>query len=101
MRMKAVLVFFLATIALVIPVVSSAQVSVGISVRIGPPVLPVYVQPPCPEPGWIWTPGYWAWGPDGYYWVPGAWVEPPVVGLLWTPGYWGWGGGVYLWHPGY
>ena len=101
MRMRALFCFFLATIAFVIPVASSAEVSVGISVRIGPPVLPVYVQPPCPEPGWIWTPGYWAWGPEGYYWVPGAWVAPPAVGLLWTPGYWGWGTGVYIWHPGY
>jgi len=91
----------LAFLILGIPATSQAQVAVGISVRIGPPVLPVYVQPPLPAPGYIWTPGYWAYGPDGYYWVPGTWVEPPSVGLLWTPGYWGWGGGVYLWHAGY
>src|SRR2546427_6665232 len=42
---------------LAIPVQSRAQVSVGISVRIGPPVLPVYVQPICPGPGYIWVPG--------------------------------------------
>lgn len=86
---------------LAMPAVSSAQVSVGISVRVGPPALPVYAQPICPGPGYIWTPGYWAWGPDGYYWVPGTWVIAPRVGFLWTPGYWGWGGGVYVWHPGY
>src|SRR6266571_3845063 len=74
---------------LAIPVQSRAQVAVGISVRIGPPVLPVYVQPICPGPGYIWVPGYWAYGPDGYFWVPGTWVFPPEVGLLWTPGYWG------------
>src|SRR5579864_5826991 len=80
---------------------SLAQVAVGISVRIGPPALPVYAQPICPGPGYIWTPGYWAWNDDaGYYWVPGTWVVAPV-GLLWTPGYWGWGGGVYAWHTGY
>lgn len=80
---------------------SFGQIAVGISVRIGPPPLPVYAQPICPGPGFIWTPGYWAWNDDeGYYWVPGTWVVAPV-GLLWTPGYWGWGGGVYLWHPGY
>lgn len=96
--------FLLCVLMLVVvttPVGSSAQVAVGVSVRFGPPVLPVYVQPPCPEPGWIWTPGYWAWGPDGYYWVPGAWVEPPVVGVLWTPGYWGFADGFYVWYPGY
>ena len=82
-------------------VASFGQVAVGISVRIGPPALPVYAQPICPGPGYMWTPGYWAWDDDdGYYWVPGTWVVAPV-GLLWTPGYWGWGGGVYLWHAGY
>jgi hypothetical protein len=49
----------------------------------------------------MWTPGYWAWGPDGYYWVPGAWVEPPYYGALWTPPYWGWYGGRYRFHHGY
>ncbi len=86
---------------LAIPVQSRAQVAVGISVRIGPPVLPVYVQPICPGPGYIWVPGYWAYGPDGYFWVPGTWVFPPEVGLLWTPGYWGWEDGFYAWYPGY
>lgn len=80
---------------------SFAQIAVGISVRIGPPALPVYAQPICPGPGYMWTPGYWGWSDDdGYYWVPGTWVVAPV-GLLWTPGWWGWGGGAYLWHPGY
>jgi hypothetical protein len=86
---------------LVVSSAALAQVSVGVSVRIGPPALPVYGQPACPGDGYIWTPGYWAWGPDGYYWVPGTWVIAPRVGFLWTPGYWGWGGGVYLWHAGY
>src|SRR5271157_103074 len=80
---------------------SFAQIAVGISVRIGPPALPVYAQPMCPGPGFMWTPGYWAWNDDGgYYWVPGTWVMAPV-GMLWTPGYWGWGGGFYAWHAGY
>ncbi len=89
---------FMFTIA---PAVSSAQIGIGISIRIGPPALPVYVQPPCPTDGYLWVPGYWAYGPDGYYWVPGVWVAPPRPGLLWTPGYWGFGGGVYGWHAGY
>jgi hypothetical protein len=66
-----------------------------------PPALPDYTQPPPPADGYIWTPGYWAWGPSGYYWVPGAWVEPPYVGALWTPGYWGFYGGRYLFYPGH
>jgi hypothetical protein len=82
---------------------SSAQIGIGIgiSVRVGPPALPVYEQPLCPGPGYLWTPGYWAWSDDdGYYWVPGTWVVAPV-GLLWTPGYWGWNNGLYLWNAGY
>ena len=72
-----------------------------VSVSIGPPPLPVYEQPPCPGYGYLWTPGYWAWGDEGYYWVPGTWVQPPEAGLLWTPGYWGWNDGSYMWNDGY
>ncbi len=89
----------------VIPGAAMAQVSVGIGVGVAihtaPPPLPVYVQPPIPADGYMWTPGYWAWGAAGYYWVPGVWVRPPMMGVLWTPGYWGFGGGAYGWHPGY
>src|SRR5579871_2999004 len=66
-----------------------------------PPPLPDYEQPACPGDGFLWTPGYWAWGDAGYYWVPGTWVRPPRVGLLWTPGYWGFVGGAYVFHAGY
>jgi len=85
----------------VLAISASSFAGVFVSVNIAPPVLPVYVQPPCPGDGYIWTPGYWAYGPDGYFWVPGTWVVAPEPGFLWTPGYWGWNGGVYLWHAGY
>src|SRR6202162_5537831 len=91
----------LAAIMFAIPAASFAQISVGIAVRIAPPVLPVYEQPLCPGEGYIWTPGYWAYGDDDYYWVPGTWVMAPRVGVLWTPGCWGWGDGGYFWHGGY
>jgi hypothetical protein len=91
----------LAMTIILIPAASHAQVSVGVSIAVAPPALPIYSQPVCPGDGYIWTPGYWAYGPDGYYWVPGTWVEPPEIGFLWTPGYWGWGGGGYIWHVGY
>lgn len=91
----------LALVILTFSAASFSQIAVGISVRIGPPLLPVYAQPICPGPGYFWTPGYWAWNDDdGYYWVPGTWVVAPV-GMLWTPGYWGWGDGFYRWHAGY
>jgi|HubBroStandDraft_5_1064220.scaffolds.fasta_scaffold91467_2 hypothetical protein len=66
-----------------------------------PPPLQAADQPPCPEDGYVWTPGYWAWGAAGYYWVAGEWVAPPQVGLLWTPGYWEYLGNAYVFHPGY
>jgi hypothetical protein len=84
---------------LVLSAASLAQI--GISITIAPPELPVYEQPVCPEDGYLWTPGYWAYGDDDYYWVPGTWVMAPEVGYLWTPGYWGWGGNAFLFHEGY
>jgi hypothetical protein len=86
---------------LAIPAQSRTQVAVGISVRIGPPELPVYEQPLCPGEGYIWTPGYWAWDGDDYYWVPGTWVLAPEVGFFWTPGYWAWDGGGFVFYEGY
>jgi hypothetical protein len=66
-----------------------------------PPPLPEYEQPPAPDPDYMWTPGYWAWGPMGYYWIPGYWVAAPYEGALWTPGYWSLYGGFYRFHHGY
>ena len=86
---------------LALPGVTPAQVVVGVAIHVAPPALPVYEQPVCPHAGFMWTPGYWAYGEAGYYWVPGTWVAAPRVGFLWTPGYWAWGGGVYMWHGGY
>ena len=81
---------------------TKASASVGIFVSFGPPAIPVYAQPYCPGPGYIWTPGYWAWDPVyGYYWVPGTWVPAPFIGAMWTPGYWGWYNSGYAWYPGY
>lgn len=94
----------LATLAIALASFAAAQASqagIAVSITIAPPVLPVYVQPPCLVAGYLWTPGYWAWGVAGYYWVPGVWVAPPRPGLLWTPGYWGLVGSVYGWHAGY
>src|SRR6202050_3125585 len=101
MRMfRSIQYILLAMVILAVPATSRAQFSA--SITIAPPALVVYSQPVCPQEGYLWTPGYWAYGEDvGYFWVPGTWVEPPTVGYLWTPGYWGWGDGVYAWNDGY
>jgi len=81
------------------PAIASSQLS--ITVTTAPPALPMYEQPPCPEDGWLWSPGYWAWGDDGYYWVPGQWVPAPYTGAMWTPPWWGWENNRYRFHEGY
>ena len=80
---------------------ASSSAYVAVSVGFAPPPIPVYEQPLCPGAGYIWTPGYWSYGPYGYYWVPGVWVIAPRIGYLWTPGYWGFGNGSYVFHQGY
>src|SRR5437899_10115079 len=92
---------FVALFLLCLSTSSYAQVSIGIAVGYPPPPLPVYEQPICPEEGYIWTPGYWAWDGDDYFWVPGTWVLAPQPGFFWTPAYWGWTGAVFVFHEGY
>ena len=102
MRMNTMIVALFALLGLG-GAVDKANAQLVVSVGIAPPALPVYSQPPIPGPGYIWTPGYWAWNASitDYYWVPGAWVLAPRPGLLWTPGYWGWSNGAYVWNAGY
>lgn len=101
MRMRSIRAVLFAFTVLILSSASFGQVR--ISVRFGPPLLPVYEQPLCPGDGYIWTPGYWAWSEDegDYYWVPGTWVLAPEVGYLWTPPFWGWEGGLFIFHEGY
>ncbi len=96
--MRLLLIVFL---MLALSGASFAQVRVGVAITIAPPELPVYEQPLCPGDGYIWTPGYWAWGDDDYYWVPGTWVLAPEIGLFWTPAYWAWGDGGFVFYEGY
>jgi hypothetical protein len=84
------------------PSPAKAQMADGLTVQAAPPDLPVYAQPPLPEDGYIWIPGYWHWSrAAGYYWVPGTWVLPPSPDMLWTPPYWAWADGAYVFHAGY
>jgi len=78
--------FVRCSFALVVLAISAASYAqIGILITFAPPELPVYEQPPVPGDGYIWTPGYWAYGDNDYYWVPGTWVMAPERGLLWTP----------------
>lgn len=84
-------------------VAAPALAQVPLLVSFAPPALPVYEQPLCPDEGYIWTPGYWAYDNDfdDYYWVPGTWVLAPEPGLFWTPPYWAWAGNGFAFYPGY
>jgi WXXGXW repeat (2 copies) len=84
-----------------IALTSASFGQLAISVRFGPPALPVYEQPLCPGEGYLWTPGYWAYDADDYFWVPGTWVLAPEPGLFWTPGYWAWAGEGFTFYDGY
>ena len=88
-------------IATLLFVKTNAFAQVSVQIAIAPPMMPVYEQPVCPVDGYIWTPGYWAYGNGGYYWVDGAWLNPVQPNYLWTPGYWGFVGGYYGWNMGY
>jgi len=99
MRSHSIRSFLFALVILALPVASSAQII--LSIGFAPPPLPVYEQPVCPDAGYIWTPGYWAYAQEGYFWVPGTWAMAPEPGLLWTPGYWGWNESAFVFNEGY
>jgi len=101
MQTRLIRVLILA--AAVLCITSSSFAAVGFMITIAPPPLPVYEQPLCPGDGYLWTPGYWAWGDDfdDYYWVPGTWILAPEVGYLWTPPYWGWSVDHFVFYDGY
>src|SRR6202521_4321782 len=103
MHVRFIRTLLFSLVVLCMSAASFAQIGVGIVVNFAPPPLPVYEQPLCPGEGYIWTPGYWAYGDDfdDYYWVPGTWVLAPEVGFLWTPAYWGWGGEGFVFYEGY
>src|ERR1700682_3332859 len=103
MHFRFIRTLLFSLVVLCMSAASFAQIGVGIVVNFAPPPLPVYEQPLCPGEGYIWTPGYWAYGDDfdDYYWVPGTWVLAPEVGFLWTPAYWGWGGEGFVFYEGY
>jgi hypothetical protein len=58
MRTRSIRAVLFAFVVLILSTASFGQVR--ISVRFGPPALPVYEQPICPGDGYIGTPGYWA-----------------------------------------
>jgi len=65
-----------------------------------PPAPQVEVQVVAPGPGYVWTPGYWAWH-GRWVWVGGRWVFPPHRHAVWVGGHWGRRGHGYVWVGGH
>ena len=61
------------------------QVSIGIEIGAPPPPRAVYVQPPQPEPDFVWVQGYWYPVGHHYKWHEGYWTRPPYEGAYWVP----------------
>lgn len=99
--MRRSLLVLVSCLIILLSLATPLRAEVRIAVGFAPPPLPVYVQPPCPQEGFIWIPGYWAWNAGDYYWVPGTWVMAPQAGYLWTPPYWGWDGVSFVFYEGY
>ena len=53
----------------------------------GPPAPRVEAYGYAPGPGYVWIPGYYAWGGGGYNWVGGRWALPPRPRAAWVPGH--------------
>jgi len=71
---------------------ATAQLHIGVGIRIGPPPAPkeeVVVTRP-PHRGWVWIPGNYEWRSrhHKYVWVKGHWIKPPRAHAVWIPGRW-------------
>jgi hypothetical protein len=65
-----------------------------------PPAPQVEVVPIAPGPGYVWTPGYWAWN-GGWVWVGGNWVIRPHPHAIWVGPRWVRHGHAYVWERGH
>lgn len=65
---------------------ATAQVSVGIGVRLGPPA-PRFERAPPPRRGYAWAPGYWRWDGHRHVWVVGRWMHVRP-GYRYVPAHW-------------
>ncbi len=63
----------LAPMAAMLPQTAAAEVDVNLVLRVPPPA-PRYEPMPPPRPGFVWTPGYWAWRGNTHVWVGGTWT---------------------------
>jgi hypothetical protein len=69
---------------------STAYAGAHVFLQIGPPapVAVVAPVPPLAPYGYVWQPGYYAWGGAAYRWVPGVWARTPFARAAWVSPRW-------------
>jgi len=79
----------LATSALLLGSVSTANAQITFDLRFGqpPPSPRAYHVPPQPGPDYEWIEGYWYPQGSHYVWHNGYWTRPPYVGAYWVDPY--------------
>jgi hypothetical protein len=78
---------------------AQAQFSISIDIGTPPPAQRVEVVHEV-RPGWIWTPGYWAWEGHRHVWMDGRWVHTRP-GMRWEAARWDRHGDRYRFSPGH
>ena len=69
---------------------ASAQLYIGLGIRVGPPPAPHEVIIERPHRNWVWIPGYYVWRPKHheYVWRKGHWARPPHAHAVWVEPRW-------------
>jgi hypothetical protein len=81
------------------PLPAMAQTDFQLYIGSAPPA-PMYERAPAVRRGYVWSPGYWAWGGHRHHWVPGSYVvERP--GYVYAPPSWRERGGRWYLQEGY
>jgi len=61
-----------------------ADISIGITIGQPPPPVLVRVQPPRPDPEFVWVAGYWYPVKKHYKWHEGYWTRLPYAQAVWV-----------------
>jgi hypothetical protein len=97
MKSRLTVAALIALAAAYAPLPSMAQ-NVELYIGSAPPA-PLYERAPAVRRGYVWSPGYWAWGGHRHQWVPGSYiVERP--GYVYAPPVWQQRGGRWYMQQG-
>ncbi|MFI5168005.1 MAG: hypothetical protein ACHQQS_15460 [Thermoanaerobaculales bacterium] len=80
--------------------VASAQVEIGVRVRVAPPVVRVETVPLAPGPDSYWIGGHWQWDDGQFTWRRGHWVVARR-GEVYVRAHWVPEGAEWVFRPGH